>query len=112
MIIPVSSFAAVRLTAVAFIEKKYYLISVSILICALLFSASLSVRRKHIILPCLSLLYLLYDFVVVLSLIVDGLVDGYWRMYIVQTVTTITLIVLLCVYCMNFFKYKVKGKSQ
>ena len=66
--IPLSSFSAVRLTFVAFIEKRYYLILVSALICVLLFLSTLSVRRQHIILPGLSLLYLTYDFIIVLSL--------------------------------------------
>lgn len=63
--IPLSSFSAVRLTVVAFIEKRYYLILVSVLVCVLLFLSTLSVRRQHIILPGLSLLYLIYDFIIV-----------------------------------------------
>ena len=75
--IPLSSFSAVRLTFVAFIEKRYYLILVSTLICVLLFLSTLSVRRQHIVLPSLSLLYLIYDFIIVMSLFVDGIDDGY-----------------------------------
>ena len=99
--IPISSFSAVRLTAVAFIEKRYYLILVSILICVLLFLSTISVRRQRIILPGLSLLYLIYDFAIVLPLFVDGLDDGYWRTYIVRIIVSIALIVLLCIYCWN-----------
>ena len=99
--IPISSFSAVRLTAVAFIEKRYYLILFSILICVLLFLSTFSVRRQHIILPSLSLLYLVYDFFVVLSLFIDGLYDGYWKTYIIQTLILIALIVLLCVFLLN-----------
>ena len=102
--IPLSSFSAVRLTFIAFIEKRYYLILVSALICVLLFLSTLSVRRQHIILPGLSLLYLIYDFIVVMSLFVDGLDDGYWKTYIIRTIISIPLIVLLCVYCLNYLQ--------
>ena len=102
--IPLSSFSAVRLTFVAFIEKRYYLILFSILICVLLFLSTLSVRRQHIALPSLSLLYLILDFIKVLSLFVDGLDDGYWKTYIIRTIISIPLIVLLCVYCLNYLQ--------
>ena len=97
--IPFSSFSAVRLTFVALIEKRYYLILVSALICVLLFLSTLSVRRQHVFLPVLSLMYLIYDLVRVFVLLVNGLGDGYWKTYIIQTIVSIALIVLLCVYC-------------
>lgn len=99
--IPISSFSTVRLTAVAFIEKRYYLILFSILICVLLLLSALSVRRQYVVLPSLSLLYMIYDFIVVMSLLVDGLDDGYWRTYIIWIIISIALIVLLCIYCWN-----------
>lgn len=102
--IPISSFSAVRLTVVAFIEKRYYLIPVSVLICILLFLSTLSIRRQHIILPSLLLLYLIYDFIIVLSLFIDALDDGYWKIYIIRTIISISLIVLLCVYCLNYLQ--------
>lgn len=102
--IPLNSFSAVRLTVVALIEKRYYLILVSAMICVLLFLSTLSVRRQHIILPGLSLLYLIYDIIIVLSLLIDGIDDGYWRTYIVRTMVSVALIVLLCVYCLNYLQ--------
>ena len=102
--IPISSFSAVRLAVVAFMEERYYLILFSILICVLLFLSTLSVRRQHIVLPSLSLLYLIYDFIKVMSLFIDGLDDGYWKTYIIRTIISIPLIVLLCVYCLNYLK--------
>ncbi len=113
--IPFSSFSAVRLTFIAFIEKRYYLIMVSILICVLLFLSAFFVRRQHIILPSLSLLYLIYDFAIVFSLFVDGLEDGYWRTYVVWLIVAIVLIVLLCIYCWNglrnYLHYQKKHKT-
>ncbi len=102
--IPINSFSAVRLTVVAFIEKRYYLILISVLICVLLFLSTLSVRRQHIVLPSLLLIYLIYDFIIVLSLLIDGLDDGYWTTYIIQTLVSTTLIVLLCVYILNYLQ--------
>lgn len=107
---PISSFSAVRLTVVAFIEKRYYLFLFSILICVLLFLSALSVRRQYIILPSLSLLYLLYDFIIVMSLFVDGLDDGYWKTYTIQILILIALIVLLCVYCLNYLRYNLHNR--
>lgn len=99
--IPLSSFSAVRTMFVAFVEKRYYLILICVLICVLLFLSSISVRRQHSLLPVLSLLYLIYDFIIVLSLFIDGIGDGYWRTYIIQIIVSITLIVLLSIYCWN-----------
>lgn len=103
--IPLSSFSAVRNMFVAFIEKRYYLILVSALICVLLFLSTISVRRQHILLPVLSLMYLIYDLVRIFLLLVNGLGDGYWRTYVIQTIVSIALIVLLCVYCWNYLRY-------
>ena len=97
--IPLSSFSAVRTMFVAFIEERYYLILVSVSICVLLFLSTISIRRQHSFLPVLSLMYLIYDFIIVLSLLIDGLGDSYWRTYIIQAIISITLIVLLCIYC-------------
>ena len=108
--IPLSSFSAVRTVFVAFVEKRYYLILFSILICALLFLSTLSVRRQHIVLPSLSLLYLIYDFFVIMSLLIDGLADGYWKTYIFQTLILIALIVLLCIYFLSFLRYNLHNR--
>ncbi len=99
VIIPLSSFSAVRTTFVAFIEKRYALIAVSLLICGLLFLSAISVRRQRVLLPALTLVYLLYDFLVVLSLLVQGIDDGYWTYYIIQTLISAVLIGLLGMYC-------------
>ena len=99
IMIPISSFTAVRLTVLLLIEKRYYLIPVSLLICALLLLTAISIRRQHILLPGLSLPYLIYDFAIVLSLFVNGIDDGYWKTYIVQMTVSIALIALLGIYC-------------
>lgn len=99
VIIPFSSFVAIRLMFLAFIEKTYWFILLSLLICVLLFLTALSVHRRHIILPILSLMYLIYDLVTVLSLLIGSIDDyGYWKTYIVHIIVPIVLIVLLCIY--------------
>lgn len=108
IIIPLSSFSAVRLTVLLLIEKQYYLIPVSLLICVLLLLTAISIRRQHILLPGLSLPYLIYDFVIVLSLFVNGLDDGYWKTYIIQMTVSIALIVLLCIYCFTCLRARYK----
>ena len=110
IVIPLSTFSAVRLTVLAFIEKRYSLLIVSVLICALLFLSTISVRKQHILLPLLSLVYLIYDCVRVFVLLVNGLSDGYWKTYIIQTLILIALIVLLCVYFLNFLRYNLHNR--
>jgi len=101
--LPIGFFSAIRLTVVALIEKQYYLILVSLLICTLLLSSAFSIHRQHILLPVLSLVYLVYDFIVVLSLLMNGLVDGYWKTYVIYSIVLIVLIILLFIYLKGVF---------
>ena len=111
-LIPLSSFSAVRIMFVAFVEKQYYLIPVSVLICALPFLATISIRRQRIVLPLLSLMYLIYDFIIVFSLLIDGLNDyGQWRTYVVQTLIAVALILSLCIYCWSILQTKLNRRN-
>ena len=110
--IPFSSFSAVRLTFVALVEKRYYLILISALICILLFLSAVSVRRRYFLTPFLSLIYLTYDLARILTLLVDGFGDGYGKPYIIQTMILVTLIVLLCIYCSDYFRYSRTGDGS
>ena len=112
IIIPISSLTAVRLVFLAFIEKYYWLLLFCFLICLLLFLTAVSVYRRHILLPILSLIYLIYDLVRVFVLLVNGLSDGYWKTYIVQTLILIVIIVLLCVYCLNYLRERQKSNTS
>ncbi len=99
------SFTCVRLTVVALIEKNCVLFIISVIICALIFLCALSIRKKNIILPMISLFYFLIDFAVVLALFIDGMDDyGYWKTYIVHIVIYFMCIALLTIYCLNWFK--------
>ena len=98
VIIPFSSFVTVRLVTVAFIEELDWLIAISLLICLLLFLAAISIKKHRLFFPGLSLVYLSYDFWTVFCLLIRGLHNGYWKMYILQTVVSLTEICLLCIY--------------
>ena len=102
--IPISSFSAVRAMTVAFLEKKYYLILVSIGICALLFMATRSVFRQMRLWPLLLLLYCLYDLFMVLSQLAANISDGYWKNYVISGATLLIAIVNLCIYCIKGFR--------
>ena len=102
--VPLNSFFAVRLAFVAMIESRYYLSFISLLISALLFLSAISIRRKRIILPMLTFVYIMYDYIIVWLLAIDGLHDGYWRTYIIRMSVSTILIVLLCVYCCKYLR--------
>ena len=99
--IPISSFSAVRTMFVAIAERRYHLALVSILVCVLLFLSTVSVRRQHILLPILSILFLICDSIMLLILFIDGLGVGYWKTYIIRITVSITVIVLLYAYLYN-----------
>lgn len=105
IILPFSSFVAARIVVLAFIEKEHWLILFSLLICVLLFLSACSISRKQILLPGLSLAYLVYDFLTLLFLMLDGIHDGYWKTYIIHTTVPVALIVLLCSYCLQNIKH-------
>ena len=107
VIIPVSVLSAIRLVVLAFSTKTYWLLVGAVLICALLFATSLALRQNRIILPIASLAFLLYDFIVVLGLLVDGFQNSYWTTYITQVLLDGTTIVLLLVYCWFFLKNRI-----
>lgn len=107
-----SSFSAVRIMFLALIEKRYYLILFSLLICALLLLTAVSVRKQHILLPILSVAYLMYDFIVVMLLLLNGLSDGYWKTYIIQALVVLALIVLLCMYLFCQYKFHKTRKND
>ena len=100
--IPLSSFFIVRTMFVAIIEKQYYLIPIIMLLCVIMFFTAISIEKHKVILPILSLLYSICDFIIVMFLAISA-ADGYWKTYIISIITSSTLIVLLCIY---FFMFK------
>ena len=104
IVIPISSFSAIRIVFFAFIGKKYWLLLFSFLICLLLLLTAVSIYKRHVLLPIFLLIYLIYDFITVLLLLIDGLGDGYWTTYIIQALILTVLISLLCGYILNYLQ--------
>lgn len=98
IILPLSSYSIVRMAFVAFIEERYYLLVIGLVICLLLLLTAISINRDRIILPIISLLYLMCDLFIVLFLLFCGISDGYWYMYIIQVAVIIILTIILSVY--------------
>ncbi len=110
--VPFSSFIVRRLMFLAFIEKAYWLILLSVLICALVFLTAVSVHRRHILLPILSLIFLVYEFITAFSLLIDGMHYPYWCEYAIVIATAGILILLLCVYCLDYFRKRCEQKNK
>lgn len=104
--IPLSSFSSVRIMFISLVEKKYILSIVSVLPSILLFVSTISIRRWHIVLPMLSLVYIVCDFITLLLLLINSLDDGYWTTYIIPITISIVLILLLCLYCYEYYSRK------
>lgn len=98
---PFSAYSAVRFMRYAYLSRSFWFALLSILICALLFLAALSVRKQTTVFPIIALIYFLSDFIILYFPLVDGLQNGLWIMYILPTVVTIFMIVQLCFYCWN-----------
>lgn len=109
--LPLSCFSAIQVLVFAFMAKQYYLIPVSIAICVLLFLTTISAYRRHIVLPVLSCIYLICDFIILLILFIYGLSDGYWTTYFIPIIITSALIVLLCHYCWCWLRIRVRKKD-
>ncbi len=98
IILPFSSYSIVRIAFVAFIEERYYLLVIGLVVCLLLLLTAISINKNKIILPIISLLYLVCDLFIVLFLLFRGISDGYWHMYIIQVAVTFILTIILSVY--------------
>ena len=111
-VIPFSSHIAIALTFVAFIEKAYWLLLISVLICVMLFLATLSIHKRRILFPVLSLIYYMCEFVTVTIMSIEDLMDRFWNTYIIfRTVIAAALVVMLCIYCYDFLKKKKRNIS-
>ena len=102
--LPLSSFSCIRLMVFAIIEKQYYLIFVSFIICVIFMLTALSIYKKSILFPVILFLYLLYDFIIVMLLLINNLKYGYWVNYISHTIVLLISIILLCVYFVDCAK--------
>ena len=107
--LPLSVISILRTAIIALVERRYDLIVISFLACVLLFLSTISVRRQHVVLPILSVLYLTYDFVFVLWLLIDTITNNdftayYITSYSIKAFVSFILIVLLGSYCQGCLK--------
>ena len=103
IIFPFTVFTPLRLVMLAYIKEQYWLVLVSVLVCILLLMTIREICKQRILFPILSLLYLVYDFLTVLYVLIDSISDGYWTIYIVQILMPLILIILICIYCWTYF---------
>ena len=99
ILLPIGSYSTIYLAAISFIEKRYYLLVVSLLICVVLILTIFSIKRNRFLLPALSLLYILIDLIFVFRNFVLSIIDGMFYLWIVPLVVLFSLVVLLCKYC-------------
>ena len=100
IILPFSSFIAIRLVALAFIEKMYWLIIISFFICILMFIVISSIHKKRIFYPMLFSLYLVFDIIVLFPLWWESISTKYsfgW-FYFTEILINIVIYALICVY--------------
>lgn len=98
-LLPIGSYCSVYLAGISFIEKRYYLFVISLLICIVLLLTTFSIKKDRLFLPILSLVYILFDLLIVFYRFVLSLSDGIFILFIGQLVVLTTLTVLLCKYC-------------
>lgn len=108
--IPISSFLAIRLEFVAFVERKYYLILISVLGCGLQFLGAVSISKRKFFLTILSYIYILLDFLILLSTLIDSYVrdDGQVWKYLVPMTVIVTLVYLMSRYIWKFALRRIK----
>ena len=107
--LPLCSFSAIRLTFIAFAEKRYALILVAAFVSALLCCSACAVKKGKIVTVLASLLYTIYDFTAVLLIFIEytadiGISYSYW--YLFPMTVSLLLITLLSVYLLKWIKKK------
>lgn len=105
---PLSSFSAFSGFFYAFFfEGKLYVLLFVLPIFPLLFISAFSIQRDHIVLPAISLTYLLCDLGVVMWRFIDGILIGEYWIYplhwFIYLVVMSPLSFLLFIYCYNWF---------
>lgn len=112
IVLPLSSFTAVRLVVVAFIEKTYWLVLVSVLICLLIFAVAFSIKRAYIVFPLLLSGYLLWDLTTLIPLLIEGIrVRYYIGRYSLYIFIDSFLLLYLFIYSWTSLKERLRDTS-
>lgn len=94
----VSMFGVMRLTMIAYIERKYWLLVIVIFLSVLTILIPILVKRKSVVLPLLYNGYLIYDLSILLPLLFHSICtqDGYGWDYLIHVLLDVIVIVLIC----------------
>ena len=99
--LPFSSFSIIRNLFIGFATDSDYRMVISMLLCALLFWTPAAISKQKIFLPLLSFLYLIFDILILFTILANGKNNGYWLLYILEMLLSAALLVPLGKYCWN-----------
>lgn len=103
LIIPPSSFLAMRTLFVSFVERNISYFIIAIVLTLLMLVSAICVRKNRLLLPILSMIYLTVDFVSASILFADDMVQGFRNnLTILCMVSDLVIIVLYILYFINF----------
>ncbi len=110
---PLCSFSAIRLTFIAFAEKRYALVLVAAFVGALLCFSARAVKKEKIATVLASLFYIIYDFTAVLLIFIEytadiGISYSYW--YLFPMTVSLLIIAFSSAYLFGWVKNKKKQK--
>ncbi len=110
---PVGSITILQNVFVGLWEDKHYLWLFSLLVFAVFFCTSFSaIKNRFIILPVITLIYLHYELISLLFLMMLSLdFYGYGKTYVLQLLITIHLVALLSVYIVLQVKEMIQQKN-
>ena len=103
---PFSSYTATRATFIAFLDRKYYLILISILICGLILYTAKSIKKNKILPAILLLIYYIYE------LFFSSMEYFSQLLFNIPIVLDIYIIISLIIYLILSIKKKIQNKEQ
>lgn len=111
LMLPFSSFLAVKIMFVAYAEEMYYMSFISISICILMFFTAVSINRHKFLCPAVLTVYFAVEFLDLLLVLIDdfSVNNGFIWLHLVQILISTVLSILLCIYCGSWWKRKQNG---
>lgn len=103
---PFSSYTATRAAFIAFLDRKYYLILISILICGLILYTAKSIKNNKIIPAILLLIYYIYE------LFFSSMEYFSQLFFNIPIFLDIYIIISLIIYLILSIKKKIQNKEQ
>lgn len=105
---PLTSYTALRTLFIAFVEKTYYLVPISFLICIFMFYTAFSFHKQQVILPAFLCTFLLYDSIALMCNFINSLYvyEDFIALHFVGIITNILVMVLMTIYFILLWKQK------